>query len=448
MIIMSGPSRGVAAGAVASGGSGGESKLLSLNPANSGNPDYVYWDLVGSLVGCYKLPEGLAGPGPEVANTTRYHYAYGRLGRGSTSSKLYVASAHTGSTFAEINIPALVNNTSNPNALNRATFAVSAFSAMQQSVPVNAPTGGTGWGEGGAHATGWWRDPETNRLIVNCTAYYGGGEQWNSVVYDDASDISDHSGKRGFFQVRYDPSGENMQGGRVCSGWLSDIPVEFQGPDKLNGLIISGNSDGYSTRFYNASIGPSAWILNPHEITRTSPITNGGVWEGIPALSYPHISDGSTCLVSDAEADSGNPLWTIMSFCVFAFIVPGTRTYLCVGGTGGNVSGIDYGVPPYGGTSGYYTIDPEDVGSFYWLISVDDMIASVQGLRDPWDTVPYEFGYLELPWQGEKTAVDGAWNYPTGAVYVPETEQLHIATLAADEEGLDVISVFQKPSWG
>lgn len=132
------------------GGGGGDTpsalKLLSLLSANASNPDYRYWNFNSSYAGSYRHPT-TGGSG----NLT-YRLHYGRIGRGTTSNRIFVhgsiAGGNTGDNggFCELELPTLVQETSNIALVNRATYAQSTYVQPRVNSPVDAPTDSTGWG--------------------------------------------------------------------------------------------------------------------------------------------------------------------------------------------------------------------------------------------------------------------------------------------------------------
>lgn len=246
----------------------------------------------------------------------------------------------------------------------------------------------------------------------------------------------------------------NLSGACNAGGWISEIPAEYQASDKLNGTHISGHSSG-NTRTINSrhSLGPSAWVFNAADILSPSnPAVDANITAGA-ALDFPYSGGspnekylgGAPSFGDFANAwTAAGAMFNHIAEAAFGFIIPGTRTYMVVGYTGGLTNGLTYylsatpGTPAEeNGANGYYPTSPgaipwrEDYTNYYWLFDVDDLIAVRQGTSDSYDPVPYDHGVLNVPF--EKTVHNIEGSNITGGAYDAATGKLYLAMAKGDD---------------
>ncbi len=129
-----------------------------------------------------------------------------------------------------------------------------------------------------------------------------------------------------------------------------------------------------------------------------------------------------------------NDYWAYtFSFVALGFIVPGTRTFLCMGHDSGMKFGGGYKFPlmtsaTWTATGGQSEIDPDDVyTSAFWAYDMDDII----GATNAYDPFPYAYGQNPDPapawnrrdYPGSKAkSKDGFFDPTTNRVYITRAE--------------------------
>lgn len=368
MLMINGAFRGIAAGAPVSGGGGATGLLLSLDAGNSGNPLYQYWDFAGSFLGSFIFSDT---DGDHPSSYTGWQ----RLGPGVTSSRV-LATAQLGTHwFGEYTIPTLSAST-NQNDWPIASLVQGHRSALNDPSTQPPPLA---WDE--PRIGGLYYDPSANDLYVTIIDSYGDvAADYNTVVYTTGDNIA-ASSVTGMY---------NNGGGRHAHGGIIPIPTEFQASDKLNGthMVVSG---GIMSIDESTTCGISVFVLPT--IGSTSAVT---------AMDFPVATPMSALDPEDPGATLGeSQMWNHLSCASGAFIYPNTRTLVVVG------ENIDLSVP--GNYIIYHAYD--DNGDFadghnpyvhdswvkyYWLIDIDDLIASIAnpGANPVNAIVPYEYGPL------------------------------------------------------
>lgn len=247
-------------------------------------------------------------------------------------------------------------------------------------------------------------------LVVNGFEYYDadGNVTHTAMAVSDSSRLAD-SAVTGWAETA---------GGAHAAGWLSPIPAAWQGP--LGGTHLSGASSGIPI-ISRASVGPSAFVVDLDPSLQT-------VGAAQPVLDFSLDNP----LASDLYNETGaNDLWTHLSRAVYGMIVPGTRTYLTIGSSGGFDSGVSYGDSPHNFYKGYYPNAVDDKAPFYWLWDVNDLVEVRQGLKQPHEVRPYDYGSLDLPFAefgGDRPADVG------GATFDPATGRLYLSLANADDQ--------------
>lgn len=251
----------------------------------------------------------------------------------------------------------------------------------------------------------WVDGPAGPELIVNAYEYYDapGDNSHTTLVVRDPEDLAG-SPVDGFYA---------MEGAAHAGGWMTDVPAGWR--DLLGGPMIAGHSSGVPI-IGRLSVGPSAFVFDPMAIVGTSSPPDPVPTE--PLLDY----DLGRPLHADLSNASGfNAIWTHLSRAVYGFIVPGTRSYLVLGHSGGHgPDGICYKCTPTGETSscgGYCAVDPDDYALHYWIFDVDDFVRVRNGELAPHEVQPYESGPFAAPFSAGELG-GGSYDADTGLLYV------------------------------
>jgi hypothetical protein len=239
----------------------------------------------------------------------------------------------------------------------------------------------------------------------------------NAWVYYDADAATTHT----TFVMR---DADDLAGGRIdgpftlaggaghASGWLTSVPDVWRGA--LGGPWIAGFSSG-PPLISRLTVGPSAFAFDPAALL-ASP---GGQVPTVTLLDY----DLEHPLHPDLDAVSGaNDLWTHLSRAVVGFVVPGTRTYLTFGHTGGHRTGVCYKCVPVGATEacgGFCPNHADDVDTAYWAFDLLDLLAVREGRLAPHAVRPYAFGAIDLPFVGpDRELAGGTFDPVSGLAYL------------------------------
>ena len=133
------------------------------------------------------------------------------------------------------------------------------------------------------------------------------------------------------------------------------------------------------------------------------------------------IADGGENYLRNV--DLTNDLWTHLSYAAYGFIIPGTRTYMTIGFSGGHNSGVGYKPTQDNGNvcGGYCSYEAADNYNYYWLWDLDDLLAVKSGEMNAYDVVPYEYGEFTTPFQpttGMYRIVGGAFDSARNILYL------------------------------
>ena len=248
------------------------------------------------------------------------------------------------------------------------------------------------------------------KLIINGVEFYDApaNNTHTTLILSDASDITT-SAIDGYYE---------LQGAAHIAGWISDIPTEWQ--SLLGGNYIGGNSSKYAINSRNP-MGVSAFVFNPDSLVGTpsgviptqtlldfdltNPLYKSYMPTHFNALYNILTLTGSTGTGhtwADAAATVGtNDLWTSKSQASYGFIIPGTRTYMTIGSSGGHNSGIGYKATQNNGNvcGGPCPYDSEDYYNYYWLWNVNDLLDVKNGIQQPYNILPYDRGVFNVPFQ-------------------------------------------------
>lgn len=351
------------------------------------------------------------------------NYCNGVIEYNSINHSLFFAGHKVHGGIAEFNIPTLVNSTTLSD-LNISTN-LQGYRTIMDDIPnpqsINRVTGIK-------HYNG--------KLIVNGLMFYNAGTSntHTSLVVENASDIA-NSTISGYYE---------MEGACHSAGWISDVPVSLQ--SELATTHIAGASSKNPINGRLAQ-GVTAFAINPSDfngstanIISTTPFMDYSLIDPLHAnyssYSNPNYNISSAALThfsghtkADIGAVSGsNSLWTELSAAEYGFIVPGTRTYLTIGSSGGHNSGIGYKAKQSDGNicGGPCAYDANDYYNYYWLWDVNDMIAVKNGTMAANDVRPYSKGVFTVPFQTDlytntpefHPIIGGAYNSNDNLLYL------------------------------
>lgn len=246
-------------------------------------------------------------------------------------------------------------------------------------------------------------DETSQTLIVNAYEYYDApaDNTLTTLLLDDPNDLA-NSTLQGYY---------NFEGGAGhTSGWISKIPLEWQGA--VGSAYITGQSSGIPI-IARTSVGPSAFSFSMDQLLNTA-----GLIETQTLLDF-SLTNG---LNNDLFNESGtNDVWTHLSRVVFGFIVPGTHTYATFGYSGGHGSGVCYKCTQDNGNEcgGYCTPDASDIYQYYWLWDMNDLMKVKSGQLESYDVLPYDYGEFSTPFEnGYKQLGGGSYDVETGDLYL------------------------------
>ncbi len=173
----------------------------------------------------------------------------------------------------------------------------------------------------------------------------------------------------------------------------------------MNGLTLDG---GLGMR---EPVGRLKVVLDGDPVHDSAPASG-------PALN---LSEGAVDYAAQGEEGPfppADPLWNILSRGVYAFFVPGTRTFAVIGSSGGLESGIGYKAVQSDGNEcgGPCSYEPDDSYNYYWLFDADAILAAA----NLWEPQPYAFGIWEVPFDagGEHKVIGATLDAETGTLYV------------------------------
>lgn len=393
----------------------GNNYLLSLLPANASNDTYKYWDVNASddtYLGAFRLPQGNHGGSDDDFN---YAHTYPSIAVHSTN-KMFVAGKNVptyDAGVAEVTIPTLSQGTDVSN-INTATISQNFFNIRGSAASDNGE-----WGVNGSAINGMC--VVNGRLMVSYYALYdteGPGNplcNQNFMVLDGLT--LEAAGLRGFFT-----------GTQVAhyTGWISPVPSARQ--IELDCTHLCGNTSGDSRSINNRnSMGPSLFKLNMNasgNIASASPPANGSAVVPTPTA----ILDYSLAnpLTPIADMVNAGEYYTHLSEGHFGMIVPGTRTYMVLGFSGGHTNGTTYGTPPWGGYQGFYPIVQSDVSNYYWLYDLDEILSAT----NVYDPVPYEHGAFNAKFEGQQ--LDTQMNNIRGGSFDDTNDILYLSIDGGD----------------
>lgn len=391
-----------------------------LGLAPSGLPLATKTDITSNYLGAFKVPDGAYGSGSIAFNPT-------------TGTMFVDDNKANNFPVFEVNIPTLVQESSDLNLINTATI-------LQSPVSLKSRIPSTEWGDyGQANSSNMWSMfHDGTYLYCSGIIGYDAAETGTdtTIRINDPTDLANTT-VTGAFKV------SNAQ---AASRWISPVPSAHQ--QNIGGAHLIGAGNGVSI-VGRLSKGPSLFGLN---ITNLQTANDGAT---IPVAE--HMNFKNSWIVDDymnyggATGGVNNDMYVTTSIPAYGFIIPGTRTYCVLGySEGWNPSPLSYtqgnpdfeGYPtadpgsacsnPYVGTKtdgardngaicykngagtwtdkrgqtqgGYFCWDNENRGPFYWMFDLDVILAAA----NPDDVLPYEYGPIEMPFSKPSvTIADG-----------------------------------------
>ena len=352
-------------------------------------------------------------------------YMAGPIAFNPQTNSMFVSGFDVQGGLAEFSIPALVNSTTIAD-LNTATV-LQDFRLILNETPDGNP-------QNIDRITGMKYD--NGKLIVNAIEFYDASADntHTSLVIEDASDIA-NSTISGYYE---------LEGAAHTAGWISPVPAIWQ--PLLGGNWITGNSSRYSING-RLPMGVTAFIFDPEDlkgspsgIIPTTTLLDYDLTNPLYA-DYSSYADANFNLIEvngsthpghtfeDADAIVGeNDLWTEESFVGYGLIVPGTRTYLTIGASGGHKSGMGYKPTQDNGNlcGGPCPYEASDYYNYYWLWDVNDLLAVKNGLLNPHDVRPYAYGVFEAPFQFDLYNNSPEFHPIVGGTYDPNSGLIYL----------------------
>jgi len=367
-----------------------------------------------------------------IQGESRADYAIGQIEYNPINHSLFFAGFNLDGAIAEVSIPILINST-NVNDLNSSIFLQDFYRVLDRTPDSNP--------QNINRITGI--KLFNGKLIVNGLEYYDApaNNTHTTLVIDDPSDL-ENSMIEGYYE---------LDGAAHIAGWISNIPPEWQ--NILDGNYIAGNSSKYAING-RLSMGPSAFVFDPTALSGSP----SGIIPTTTLLDYnltnPLYADYSDYenadynvfetngtppftghTSEDLEVVPGsNNLWTSSSQASYGFIVPGSRTYMTLGSSGGHESGIGYKATQNNGNQcgGPCPYDADDEYNYYWMWDVNDLVEVKNGTKQPYEVRPYSYGFFDVPFQTDIFSGDTPEHHPVyGGVYDSVSELLYLTVYDA-----------------
>jgi len=347
--------------------------------------------------GAFRLPSGTFG-------SSSANYSYGAIGYNPARKSLYVAGNERDGAIAEFAVPQVVNSTKLAD-LKTAGSPLQDFVNVTRKASIDV---GQGIRVSGIFYSG-------GKLLVNVYRFYDLGPflTKQALILSNANDIKG-STTRGYISTA---------GDSAAAGWVSPIPKDLQ--TMLGGTHMCGfTSSTARALVYNSSEGPAAYSFNPVEAMASDA-------SSMPTNQLMRFTPDVGLVTREQlyNNDLTNKLWTFISEGSFGMVMPGTRTYMVLGGSGGHESGVAYGDPPYGGYKGYYAKDQKDNYPYYWLFDINDFDRVRKGQMKASDIRPYAVGKFSVPF-----ASGTSWNPVSGGSYDESTGTLYLSVYRADSQ--------------
>ncbi|MBW2462945.1 MAG: hypothetical protein JRH11_14930, partial [Deltaproteobacteria bacterium] len=346
-------------------------------------------------------------------------YSGGALGYRPDHDSLYMVGFEPDSMIGEFAIPSPLGMGTTAAELPAIDTALQGF----QPVMDNAAGGNP---QSLDRVTGMlWVDGD---LVVNTNVYYdAGGEMTDTTLIVRGGQLDGTID--GYFR---------LEGGTLGAGYMAAIPEDLRAA--FGGPALVGWASNYAivSRY---SVGPSLFAFDPGALVAAAPGGSATIATtmhmGFPygddiylapdALEYQcGVEDDMVTTVCEPGAVASD-LWNFISRGVYAFIVPGTRTFAVFGSLGGSRSGIGYKITQDDDNlcGGPCARGADDYDNYYWFFDVDDILAA----ESPSAPAPYAYGSWDVPFGG-----DGD-HLIIGGTYAPETGRLYLSLAGAGQVG-------------
>lgn len=265
------------------------------------------------------------------------------------------------------------------------------------------------------------------RLIGTQYAYYSGANTQDiSHWYLSSTDLETAT-----VQGLYNVGGESSPGARYLSGWMCEIPSEWQSVLGASHLTGQAALSILST----TSAGPSAFGFDPEKIGLEGD-------QVVPYLYYPNQYSLGPYQGQVSPIMSGT---TQIGGCVFP---PGTGSVIFFGRTGTSFNG--YGTntewnDPFDGGKGPHALNGEYKVQF-WAYRASDFLDVKNGVKKPWEIYPYDVWNMNVPdlpySDGEVWVLGVTFDPSTGRIYMTYLNIDHIVPYSS----LPIVQVFQVSS--
>ncbi|MBN1515117.1 hypothetical protein JXA32_00970 [Candidatus Sumerlaeota bacterium] len=365
--------------------------FFTLHAAPSNAPLLTINDV--RYIGAFRLPEDTFG-------VSSLNYSQGPMAYYPSHHSILIVGHTYEQAIAEFAIPRLVKST-NIEDLNMASAPLQFFSSV-----IDRASNGNPQALDSIGGMLVFDGPDGPQLLVNAYEYYDapGDNTQTTLIVRDADDLASCA-VDGFY---------SFQGGAGhTSGWISPVPPEWI--PEIGASYITGQSSGIPI-ISRCSVGPSAFAFDPAEIIGADSTTATISTIKLLDFSLDHP------LHDDLYNSSGtNDLWTHLSRVTYGLIVPGTRTYITFGYSGGHVSGVCYKCTQDDGNlcGGYCAYEADDYYQYCWLWDVNDLIKVRQGRINSYDVRPYEYGKFPTPFECSTHEIGGgAYDVESGKLYL------------------------------
>jgi len=380
-----------------------------------------------TYLGAFRVPQGdLGGP--------QYHglsYGGSAIAYNPANNSLFIVGHDHDQLVAEISIPAPVVS-SDLNKLNTATVLQN-LSDITEGNLTRIRAGGAAETSNRVKIGGLLVDG--NYLIGTAYNYYDGDKSAVLSHFKSGKNLAELGDFQGMYRVGSYPAAP--QAGFVA-GYMSNVPAEYRAA--LGGTTLTGQA--CLSVVGRTSWGPSAFAFDPARLGIDNPVP------AAPLVYYP--LDHQT-LGPWGHPLPPNPYISIADTIAGAVFPAGTRSILFIGkhGLGSSCYGVGGATDPGGHPGVDFCYDP---GNSYkgthswpyvnqvWSYDVNDFLAVRNGLKNPWEIIPYSATPFVLPTiQQDNTVQSGA------SAYDETGKRMYLVQPGADNSptwGLPLVHVF------
>ena len=349
--------------------------------------------------GAFRLPAGTYG-------SSSLNYSQGPLEYNPANNSIFIVGHAHHQNIAEFAIPGLVKST------EIAMLPMAGAPLQSFTLVLDRATGGNPQSLDRIGGLEIIQTTYSEQLIINAYEYYDapGDNSQTTLIARDSKNLASCT-MEGYATF--------AGGAGHTSGWISPIPSGWQ--YALGGDYITGQSSGIPI-ISRTSVGPSAFSFYHTDLIETSPIP-----QPVPTTKLLDFSLAHPLHDDLSNTSRTNNIWTHLSRVVYGFVVPGTRTYLTIGHSGGHASGVCYKCTQNNGNlcGGYCANDAEDYYHYYWLWDVNDLIAVKSGKKKSYSVRPYNYGVFPTPF---------ATNVFGGGTFDPGSGLLYLTVQKADRQ--------------